>query len=143
MCSSDSSSEFLAVVLSSHELPSVVKLSAVEATAPSICLAGTDYLDSGAGDWLGFYDWLRNPQGVIIGVQQWIDEIPTFPFAKRFDGVEANMARGVLRIFFAQTREVEEKFPQDQDFGGNRLLVNGESVVLTYNNPHWTAPIRR
>ncbi len=131
----DVNSEFLAVVLSSHGGPRVMKLSAAEAVGPSIRLAEADYLDSGAGDWLGFYDWLRNPQGEVIGVQQWIDEVSTFPFSTKFEGVEANDRHGVLRIFFGQSREVDEANSCDQDFGHNRLLVAGGSVALTFQGP--------
>ena len=131
----DDSSGFLAVVLSTHGVPRVINLSAAEEVAPSIRLAEADYLDSGAGDWLGFYDWLRNPQGEVIGVQQWIDEASTFPFSTEFGGVEANAKHGVLRIFFGHSREVDEANSCDQDFGHNRLLVAGESVALTFRGP--------
>ncbi|WP_143029305.1 hypothetical protein [Rhodoferax sp. OV413] len=135
----DVSSEFLAVVLYQHDAPRVMKLTAAEAVAPSIRLGEADYLDSGAGDWLGFYDWLRNHQGEVIGVQQWVDETSTFPFSTRFGGVEANVKHGVLRIFFGQSREVDEENSCDQDFGSNRLLVTGESVALTFHAPHLIA----
>ena len=131
----DVSSEFLAVLLSPLGVPRVMKLSAAEVVAPGIRLAEADYLDSGAGDWLGFYDWLRNLQGEVIGVRQWIDEVSTFPFSTKFEGVEANGKHGFLRIFFGQSREVDEANSCDQDFGHNRLLVAGESVALTFLGP--------
>ena len=132
---SDVSSEFLAVVLSTHGVPRIINLSAAEEVAPSVRLAEADYLDSGAGDWLGFYDWLRNSQGEVIGVQQWVDDASTFPFSTKFGGVEANVKHGVLRIFFGQSREVDEATSCDQDFGHNRLLLSGESVALTFRRP--------
>ena len=131
----DVSSEFLAVLLSPLGVPRVMKLSAAEVVAPGIRLAEADYLDSGAGDWLGFYDWLRNLQGEVIGVRQWIDEVSTFPFSTKFEGVEASGKHGFLRIFFGQSREVDEANSCDQDFGHNRLLVAGESVALTFLGP--------
>ncbi len=131
----DLSTEFLAVVLSPHGMPRVINLSAVEAVARSIRMAEAHYLDSGAGDWLGFYDWLRNPRGEVIGVQQWIDEAPTFPFSTRFEGVESNSKHSVLRIFFGQSREVDEEKSRDQDFGHNRLLTAGDSIALTFQAP--------
>ncbi|RZJ09888.1 MAG: hypothetical protein EOP39_10170 [Rubrivivax sp.] len=95
-------------------------------------MAEEDYVDSGAGDWLGFYDWLFNPQGELIGVQQWIDDVSTFPFSTEFMGVETDLNRQVVRIFFGQSREVEEANSASQDFGENRLLTSGASVALTF-----------
>jgi hypothetical protein len=135
MSNIDVSSEFWAVVLSPHCMPRVMNLSAAEEVAPSVRLAEADFLDSGAGDWVGFYDWLRNPRGEVIGVQQWIDEASAFPFSTKFEGVEANVKHGVLRIYFGQTHEVDEANSCDQDFGHNRLLVAGESVALTFRRP--------
>lgn len=132
----DVSSEFLAAVLFPHDVPRVMELTAAEAVAPSIRLAEADYLDSGVGDWIGFYDWLRDPRGEVIGVQQWVDEASTFPFSKRFEGVEANAEHGFLRIFFGQSREVDEDNSCDQDFGSNRLRVTSESVALTFHAPY-------
>jgi len=128
----DVSSAFLAVVLSPSSAPRIVKLSATEAVAPSVRLADANYIDSGAGDWLGFYDWLRSPQGKVIGVQQWIDEASTFPFSTKFAGVEASVKRDVLRVYFGPSRDVDEANSCDQDFGHNRLLVAGDSVALTF-----------
>ena len=139
MSNNDVSSEFLAVILAQQDAPRVMNLTAAEAVASSIRLAEADYIDSGAGAWLGFFDWLRNHQGKVIGVQQWVDETSTFPFSTKFDGVEANVKRGVLRIFFGQSREVDEENSCDQDFGNNRLLVNGESVALTFPAPYRVA----
>ena len=131
----DLSAEFLAVILSPHGMPRVIKRSAIEVVAPSIRIGEAHYLDSGAGDWLGFYDWLRNSRGEVIGVQQWIDETPTFPFSTQFEGVESNSKHGVLRIFFGQSREVDEAKSCNQDFGHNRLLTTGDSIALTFQAP--------
>ncbi len=131
----DVSSGFLAVILSPYGAPRIMKLSATELVAPSVRLADVDYVDSGAGDWLGFYDWLRSPRGEVIGVQQWIDDASAFPFSAKFEGVEASVKRDVLRVYFGQSRDVDEANSCDQDFGRNRLLVAGESVVLTFQGP--------
>lgn len=128
----DVSSAFLAVVLSPSVAPRIMTLSAVEAVAPIVRLADADYVDSGAGDWLGFYDWLRSCQGKVMGVQQWIDDASAFPFPTKLEGVDADCKRGVLRIYFGHSRDVDEANSCDQDFGHNRLLVAGESVALTF-----------
>lgn len=132
MTDSDPHSQLLAVILSPNRPPGVTTLSDAEGVAERIRLAEEDYVDSGAGDWLGFYDWLFNPQGELIGVQQWIDDVSTFPFSTEFMGVETDLNRQVVRIFFGQSREVEEANSASQDFGENRLLTSGASVALTF-----------
>ncbi len=131
----DASTKFLAVVVSPQRLPNVVELSDSEVVAPSVRIVETSFADSGAGDWLGFYDWLRSPQGNVIGVRQWIDEFSTFSFLKQYQGVEYDLVHRVVHIFFGQTREVDEVNSCDQDFGSNRLLIAGDSVALTFNAP--------
>jgi hypothetical protein len=42
----------------------------------SIEMGGTTFRDSGAGDWLGFYDWLRTSDNEVIGVRQYVDPDP-------------------------------------------------------------------
>jgi hypothetical protein len=124
-----------AVVLSHHRMPRIIEISEEEAIAPDLRLAGQNFRDSGAGDWLGFYDRLRNRQGEMIGIQQWIDEFSHLLFFKHFMGVETNLVRQVLRIFFSDSRDVDEAISASQDFGCNRLLVDGESVALTFYLP--------
>ena len=132
----DESANLVAVVLSPHCLPSVVALADNEAVAPSVRIGETSFVDSGAGDWLGFYDWLRSPQGKVIGIQQWIDEFSIFSLLKLYQGVEYDLVHSVVRIFFGQAREVDEQHSCDQDFGSNRLLIAGDSVALTFNTPY-------
>jgi len=132
----DESANFRAVILSPHHLPSVVELADNAAVATVIRIGEASFKDSGAGDWLGFYDWLRSPQGNVIGVQQWIDEFSTLSLLKEFQGVEYDLVHRVVRIFFGQVREVDEGRSCDQDFGNNRLLISGDSVALTFNAPY-------
>lgn len=135
MRDSNPSSLLLAVILSPKRSPRIATLSPQEGIAASVYLEGEQYVDSGSGDWLGLYDWLFNSQGELIGVQQWIDVVSTFPFSTEFVGVETNLKQHVLRIFFGQSRDVDEASPVSQDFGENRLLRSGESVALTFRGP--------
>jgi hypothetical protein len=132
--------EFLAVVLSARGVPRLVQISAAENIAPVVRLAGEDHADSGAGDWLGFYDWLRDSAGEVIGVQQWIDEAASYPFSKCFVGVQPDLDSLCVRIFFGQSREVDGALSCDQDFGSNRLLVADDSIALTFNAPVTLSP---
>ena len=127
---------YVAMILSEQSVPRLVDISAADVDASAVRLAGKDHVDSGAGDWLGFYDWLRDRAGRVIGVQQWIDEPSTYPFAKAFAGVDADSHGGCVRIFFGQSRDVDEAASCDQDFGSNRLLVASDSIALTFNAPH-------
>ena len=125
--------EYVAVILSARQGPRLVQISAADAIAATVRLAGVDYVDSGAGDWLGFYDWLRDRASQVIGVQQWIDTISTYPFSKEFAGLEADQRNARVRIFFGPCREVDENLSCDQDFGSNRLLIAEDSIALTFN----------
>lgn len=123
----------VAVILSRQEAPRIVGLLDDEGIAPSIQRDGKIFVDSGIGDWIGFYDWLRDPSGRIIGVRQWVDEPSVALFSEKFVGVEANAAHGVLLAFFGQSRNVDEVASCNQDFGNNRLLLAGDAVALTFS----------
>jgi hypothetical protein len=95
-------------------------------------LAGRTYVDSGIGDWIGFFDWLRDSSGLIIGVRQWVDEPSKVLFSGQFFGVEADEKQRMLCAYFGSSREVDEVTSCNQDFGNNRLLVAGDSIALTF-----------
>jgi hypothetical protein len=127
-----SSSDVVAIILSKQEVPRVVRLSEAESVAPSVNLTGQTYVDSGIGDWIGFFDWLRDSSGQIIGVRQWVDEPSKVLFSEQFFGVESDEKRRVLCAYFGSSREVDEVASCNQDFGNNRLLVAGDSIALTF-----------
>jgi len=116
-------------------MPQIIEISEEQAMAPVLRLAGQDFRDSGAGEWLGFYDRILDRKGEMIGIQQWIDEFSHLQFFKNFLGMEINLVQQVVRIFFGDAREVDEASSASQDFGSNRLLVDGESVALTFYLP--------
>ena len=126
-------SNVVAAVLAANELPHLIELSQEECAASTIQLAGKAFADVGAGNWLGFYDWLRNSAGEVIGVRQYVDDQSTFPLARDFKGVEKDVKRGVVLIFFGQSREFDEVASCDQDFGDNRLLSAGDEIALTFS----------
>ena len=37
-------------------------------------IEGETLIDAGLGDWLGFYDWLRDTRKSVIGVRLWLDQ---------------------------------------------------------------------
>ena len=102
----------------------------------SINFAGTVFRDSGAGDWLGFYDWLRTTDDCVIGVRQYIDPNPTVDRIllelARDDVLVSRKARSV-EIFFSRRRDYDALRSSDQDFGDNRLFLSDDgSILLTF-----------
>jgi len=102
----------------------------------SIEIAGTTFRDSGAGDWLGFYDWLRTSDNEVIGVRQYVDPDPkvdqTLLELARDDVVVDKKTRSV-EIFFSNRRDYQDQGSHDQDFGDNRLfLADDGSILLTF-----------
>jgi len=82
-------------------MPQIIEISEEQAMAPVLRLAGQDFRDSGAGEWLGFYDRILDRKGEMIGIQQWIDEFSHLQFFKNFLGMEINLVQQVVRIFSA------------------------------------------
>jgi len=99
-------------------------------------MAGTTFRDSGAGDWLGFYDWLRTSDNEVIGVRQYVDPDP------KVDQILLELARHdvvvdkrmrTVEIFFSNRRDYHELKSSDQDFGDNRMfLADDGSILLTF-----------
>jgi hypothetical protein len=106
-----------AVVLSLRRMPQIIEISEEEAISPVLRLAGQNFRDSGSGEGLGFYDRLINRKGEMIGIQQWIDEFSHLQFFKNFMGVEIDLVQQVVRIFFGDSRDVDEASSASQDFG--------------------------
>lgn len=126
----------VAVVLSVDAPPSLVALSEKDQAASSIHLDGISFTDTGAGDWLGFYDWLRNSEGTVLGVRQYIDDRSSILLEKSFSGTEVEAEHGIVRIYFGEERDFDETKSCDQSFGDNRLLVAERKVALTFYAGH-------
>ncbi|MGJ4951383.1 hypothetical protein ACQR07_23560 [Bradyrhizobium sp. HKCCYLS20291] len=102
-----------------------------------ISMAGTVFRDSGAGDWLGFYDWLLTKDDTVIGVRQYVD--PDDPRVDRIllelardDVIVSKEARSV-KIFFSDRRDYDVRKSSTQGFGDNRLFLSDDgSVLLTF-----------
>ena len=124
----------VAVVMSASHLPCV---HAIPDTLGSELALGDDlFRDSGLGDWLGFYDWLRTRSGEVIGVRVWIDQVNE---QIRAAGSCANVISErdcfPLSIYFGESREFAEELSSDQDFGSNMLLVSANAFAVTFNAP--------
>jgi hypothetical protein len=81
----------------------------------------------GYGDWTGFYDWLRQRKGGVIGVRftPAIEEVEFLP--KELGGlnyVSVTPARTSIEIFFTTARDFDAHLSCDQDFGENKVFAS-------------------
>ena len=85
---------------------------------------GIRYVDQGYGSFLGFYDWLRNSEGQLLGVRFFPFEDFAFLFeiTKQLEYVAVDQECRWLDIYFSADREVDESISDDQGFGGNMIL---------------------
>ena len=130
---SASLSTAVAVALSEHFLPKIYLIP--EIPEQQLTLDGLRYVDSGLGDWFGFYDWLRNTKAEVIGFRLWMDEVNVhLESLSKCQQVE----RGVHGEILVQFATGEEEYPplsDDQDFGSNRLFLGENGFVFTFNPP--------
>ncbi len=86
-------------------------------------LGGIEYKDSGSGDFIGFYDYLRNSADEILGVR-------FFPFE------DENFAEQEINLFASKDRAIDENKSDDQQFGDNKLYKSrNDSLLLTFLAP--------
>jgi hypothetical protein len=93
---------------------------------------GTDYFDTGYGDFTGFYDWLRTDDGTIVGVgfQPLIDEkdeieLLTNEFLK-FSYIVKSEDVDEIDIFFSDNRKYNPSKSADQDFRNSRIYKSSD-----------------
>ncbi|MCM5683007.1 hypothetical protein M8A51_26190 [Schlegelella sp. S2-27] len=124
----------VAVVLSAVERPCVYPIPDVSES--ELVLEGEVFKDSGAGDWLGFYDWLRTKTGNIIGVRLWADEASHhLRAAGGCVNVITNTECFPFVVFLGDEREFVDENSCDQDFGSNMLLLSSGKFALTFSSP--------
>ena len=134
MAAALNSTRTVAVVLSPAEQPRVYAID--DLSRSKFVLGNEVFSDSGSGDWLGFYDWLRTKSGNVIGVRLWADEAnDQIRAAGRCAGVAADDRCFPLVVYLDAEREFDEERSCDQDFGSNMLLVSSNGFALTFNSP--------
>lgn len=86
-------------------------------------LNGIEYIDSSFGDFVGFYDYLRNSAGEVIGVR-------FLPF-EDYGFIEKEM------LFWAVKNETfDEEKSDDQRFGENKVYqARNGTILLTFPAP--------
>ena len=131
----------VAIVLSAVDGPVAVALPAEPGDLQEVMLCGSRFVDIGLGEWLGFYDWLRDASGHVLGVRLRVDEGCNDPaFNWQLSGVEFDKQSRVLLIFFGADRRFVEAMSDDTDFGANHLLYGDEKVAITFNSPQKYPP---
>lgn len=90
-----------------------------------------EYSRRSPGPWAGFYDWLRDCAGNVIGVRQWpfADTEPWQDFLARLPASPYLVAQPdltSLSIYFGDDRSVDPQSSDDQDFGQNSLFASAD-----------------
>ena len=90
------------------------------------------FQDTELGDFLGFYDWLRNDEELVIGVRfipfERIDFL--YQYSKQLDYVTIEKENKYLEIFFRNVEYFNEWDSNDQDFGECRIFKNMNNQLL-------------
>ena len=77
---------------------------------------GETYL-SIAGEWTGFYDWIRDGERRLLGVRYWPFEMTEFVIREAKDlPYVRSIDPQYLEIFFGAERHSNAAFSKDQDF---------------------------
>lgn len=117
----DGSDRCLIVVLKEE----VELLLARECPERSFTVNNTVFKDVGYGDFLGFYDWLRNTQQRVVGVRHHVFDEFKLPFGrfKELPYAEVFEYPKVfsLSLYFGADRDIEEQSSDDQCFTDNRV----------------------
>lgn len=116
--------------------PEVVLALAPQCPSDHFMLGGTRYEDLGQGDFLGFYDWLRDSEKRVIGVRHNIFDEFNFPYDAVFNlpYVLVDLKTKSIEMYFSDCRNIEESFSDDQCFSSNRMYKsnNGEVALSFY-----------
>ena len=94
------------------------------------------YEDQGFGDFTGFYDWLRNTKGRVIGVRYLpADELDFLCNAvAQLPYVVVDWRIKSIELYFSGDRSVDEGASNDQEFGDNRLFKSASGTfALSFN----------
>lgn len=102
----------------------------------SFVYAEGSYEDQGFGDFTGFYDWLRNSKGSVIGVRYLpAHELEFFCNAvAHLPYVEIDWQIKSIALYFSDDRSIDESTSNDQEFGDNKLFKSASGrFALSFN----------
>jgi hypothetical protein len=121
----------IAIVL--KERPEIVILSAIPESTFDYFQA--QFTDMGYGDFIGFYDWLRNPDDLIIGVRlhvlgEELEDLKNTLIQRKY--IQISEATNGIDIFFSEDKSVllERSADQEFDFAAAYQSENGTLALL-------------
>lgn len=101
--------------------------------AEGVSIEGVSYRATSTGDFTGFYDWLRDRSGKIIGLRYWPGSEGKLPLhtLNHLPYVRVPPGGTCIEVYFSQKRETDESRSDDQAFGGNShfLSDSGELAI--------------
>jgi hypothetical protein len=91
-----------------------------------------NFVEISIGHFNGFYDWLRNYSGLIIGVRYFPFEDSNFLLKELVQLKYSKTDEHSIDIYFVeeQHRSINEDISDDQKFGGNRIFKSSEGKYL-------------
>ena len=88
------------------------------------------------GDWLGFYDWLRTAQGVVVGVRIRPDAHELMQLFDSYTCPAVTIEDGAVTIRTSAEGRISETLSNDADFGGNAVFLgNAGSLAIAFFCP--------
>lgn len=95
----------------------------------SFSASGEVFVNTELGDWTGFYDWLRDTHGVLIGLRYWPfdttaflqSEVGHLPFIR-------TTPNGAIELFFSDSRDTDSAQSKDQGFQYDALFRSAEGT---------------
>lgn len=99
----------------------------------SLVVADIEFKEVAGGSFNGFYDWLRDSEGRVLGVRYYPFEDYCFLFSvvTELDFVEVVESDTCFNIYFSGDSELDESKSCDQAFGGNKIFksAGGEYFI--------------
>lgn len=86
------------------------------------------YINTSGIEFYGFYDWLRNDSGTIIGIR--FDAYDVIDYVESTIGVYENVfiseERTFFELYFSKARHFINELSIDQEFGKSAILETGK-----------------
>lgn len=119
-------------------LKSTLEIVQLNDLSHKIILDGQEFTKKIKGDFLGFYDWLKNKEGNIIGLRYFLFEDYQFIIDDlallHVNYLEIDSAvryNSILYIYFSEEKDFIDKVSNDQLFGDNCIYKSelGEYAI--------------
>lgn len=101
------------------------------------------YRSVSSGDSTGFYDWLRDRDGKVIGVRFWPEgeAEPPLQALAHLEYVRFSQDQRSLEVFFSDDRDTDEGQSDDQSFGGrSHYLSDSGELAICFETYFLTPP---